>query len=137
MDPILMDANAPTGPGSAGGAIKESDQAGFMADVIEASREVPVIVDFWATWCGPCKTLGPILEKVVGEANGAVRLVKIDVDRSPELSQQLQIQSIPPVYAFRDGQPVDGFQGPLPESRGKAWGEQLGKQEIRRGSCRE
>ena len=76
-------------------AVKESDTAGFMADVIEASREVPIIVDFWATWCGPCKTLTPILESVVAKARGAVRLVKIDIDKNPDLSAQLRIQSIP------------------------------------------
>lgn len=130
MDPIISAGpGAPTpAPGNAGAVIKDSDTAGFMADVIEASREVPVIVDFWATWCGPCKTLGPILEKIVTAANGAVRLVKIDVDSNPELSQQLRIQSIPTVYAFKDGQPVDGFQGALPESQVTDWVAQLVKQ---------
>jgi len=110
-----------------GGAdvIKDSDQNNFMADVIDASREVPVIVDFWATWCGPCKTLGPIIEKVVTNAGGAVKLVKIDVDKAPDISAQLQIQSIPTVYAFKDGQPVDGFQGALPESQVQAWVDAL------------
>ncbi|MEK9901563.1 MAG: thioredoxin, partial [Rhodospirillaceae bacterium] len=97
----------------------------FVRDVIQASREHLVIVDFWATWCGPCKQLTPVLEKVVTEAGGAVRLVKVDVDRAPDISAQLRIQSIPTVYAFRDGQPVDGFQGALPESQIKAWVDQL------------
>lgn len=129
MDPIITDSTGAAVPVTtpSAGNIKDSDTAGFMADVIEASRDVPVIVDFWATWCGPCKTLGPTLEKVVNEARGAVRLVKIDVDRNPELSQQLRIQSIPTVYAFKDGQPVDGFQGALPESQVKQWVDQLVK----------
>jgi putative thioredoxin len=87
-----------------------------MADVIEASKTTPVLVDFWATWCGPCKQLTPVLEKVVREAKGAVRLVKIDVDRNPGFAGQLRVQSIPTVYAFVNGQPVTGFQGAQPES---------------------
>jgi putative thioredoxin len=101
--------------------IKDSGLATFAADVLEASREVPVIVDFWAPWCGPCKQLGPILEKVVTEANGAVRLVKVNIDENPEIAQQLRIQSIPTVFAFKDGQPVDGFMGALPESQIKTF----------------
>ncbi|MHA1570924.1 MAG: tetratricopeptide repeat protein [Alphaproteobacteria bacterium] len=109
------------GPTDLAPPIKDSDTAGFMADVIEASQEVPIIVDFWATWCGPCKQLTPALEKLVRAAGGAVRLVKIDVDKSPELSQQLRIQSIPTVYAFHGGRPIDAFQGALPESEIKKW----------------
>jgi putative thioredoxin len=96
-----------------------------MADVIEASRTQPVIVDFWATWCGPCKTLGPALEKAVEAAGGAVKLVKIDVDKNPAVAGQLRVQSIPTVYAFVDGQPVDGFQGALPDSQVKAFVDRL------------
>ncbi len=125
MEPIVTDPNAPVAPTGGGDVIKDSDQNNFMADVLDASRDVPVIVDFWATWCGPCKTLGPIIEKVVRNAGGAVKLVKIDVDKAPDISAQLQIQSIPTVYAFRNGQPVDGFQGALPESQVQAWVDDL------------
>jgi putative thioredoxin len=103
-------------PKAAAGLIKDATEASFMADVIEASREVPVIVDFWAAWCGPCKTLGPMLEAAVTEAQGKVRMVKVDVDRNQRIAGQLRIQSIPTVYAFWQGQPVDGFQGAVPAS---------------------
>jgi putative thioredoxin len=101
--------------------IKDSGLATFAADVLEQSREVPVIVDFWAPWCGPCKTLGPSLEAAVIAADGAVKLVKVNIDENPEIAQQLRIQSIPTVYAFRDGQPVDGFMGAIPDSQVKAF----------------
>ncbi|MFV3127580.1 tetratricopeptide repeat protein [Niveispirillum sp. KHB5.9] len=107
--------------------IKDGSDAGFMADVIEASQTVPVIVDFWATWCGPCKTLGPLLEKAVTAAKGAVKLVKIDTDKHPAVAGQLRVQSIPTVYAFFKGRPVDGFQGALPESQVKAFVDKLAK----------
>jgi len=113
------------GSGAAVDLIKDSTTAEFMADVIDASQQTPVIVDFWATWCGPCKQLTPILEKVVTEARGAVRLVKIDIDQNPEIAQQLRIQSIPAVFAFSGGRPVDAFQGALPESQVKAFVDKL------------
>ncbi len=115
-----------SGEGSASGPyIKDSSIDTFAADVLDASRTVPVIVDFWAPWCGPCKQLGPALEKAVNEAKGAVRLVKINIDENPEIAQQLRVQSIPTVYAFRDGQPVDGFMGAIPESQIRTFVQQL------------
>jgi putative thioredoxin len=105
--------------------IKDTTLASFAADVIEASREVPVIVDFWAPWCGPCKQLGPALEKAVAAANGAVKLVKVNVDENQEIARQLRIQSIPTVYAFKNGQPVDGFMGAIPDSQIKQFVQTL------------
>ena len=105
--------------------IKEGSDASFMADVVEASKTQPVIVDFWATWCGPCRQLTPALEKAVRAAQGAVKLVKIDIDKNPAYAQQLRVQSIPTVYAFVDGQPVDGFQGAVPDSQLKAFIDKL------------
>jgi putative thioredoxin len=99
--------------------IKDGSEATFMQDVIETSRSVPVIVDFWAPWCGPCKTLGPALEAAVTAAGGKVKMVKLDVDQNQMIAGQLRIQSIPTVYAFWQGQPVDGFQGALPNSEVK------------------
>jgi putative thioredoxin len=105
--------------------IRDGSEKTFMADVIEASREVPVIVDFWAPWCGPCKQLGPALEKAVTAAKGKVRLVKIDVDKNQMIAAQLRVQSIPAVFAFLDGQPVDGFMGAQPPAQIKAFIDRL------------
>ena len=112
---------------AAGDLIKDSTEATFMADVIDASAEVPVIVDFWAPWCGPCKTLGPMLEAAVTAAKGAVKMVKVNVDEAQRIAGQLRIQSIPTVYAFWKGQPVDGFQGAIPGSEIKAFIDRLVK----------
>lgn len=114
-------------PAVASDLIKDGSERTFMADVIEPSRTVPVIVDFWAPWCGPCKTLGPALEAAVTAAKGAVRMVKINVDENQGLAGQLRIQSIPTVYAFFNGQPVDGFQGAVPGSEIKAFIDRLAK----------
>ncbi len=115
MEPIIG------APPAAADAIKESDEKGFQADVVDASHETPVIVDFWAPWCGPCKQLGPALEKAVAAAGGKVRLVKINIDENPQIAQAFRIQSIPAVYAFSQGKPVDGFTGALPESQIKSF----------------
>ena len=101
--------------------IKDGTEATFMADVVDASQTVPVIVDFWAPWCGPCKTLGPMLEDAVRAAKGAVKMVKINADEAQQIVGQMQIQSLPTVFAFFKGQPVDGFQGALPQSEIKAF----------------
>jgi putative thioredoxin len=122
MEPIIGGAARPGGPD----LIKNGTTATFMADVIDASHDSAVVVDFWAPWCGPCKQLGPLLEKAVREANGAVRMVKVNIDESPEIAQQMRIQSIPAVYAFKDGRPVDGFVGALPESQIKQFIKKLG-----------
>ncbi|OYW49480.1 MAG: thioredoxin, partial [Rhodobacterales bacterium 12-65-15] len=116
-----LDSSPPDEP-----LIKDATEASFMADVIDASREIPVIVDFWATWCGPCKTLGPMLEAAVTAAKGKVRMVKVDVDKAQRIAAQLRIQSIPTVYAFWQGQPVDGFQGAVPASEVKAFVDRVG-----------
>jgi putative thioredoxin len=111
--------------GAAGAAdadlIKNTSTKDFMRDVIDASREVPVLVDFWAPWCGPCRQLTPIMEKAVRAAKGAVKLVKLNIDEHPQIPGQMGVQSIPAVFAFQDGRPVDGFMGALPEARIKAF----------------
>ena len=105
------------GPVAAPLVVKDVTTASFAADVIQESRKLPVLVDFWAPWCGPCKQLQPALEKVVAAAGGAVKLVKMNIDEHPAIAGQLGIQSIPAVIAFRNGQPVDGFMGAIPESQ--------------------
>ena len=122
MEPLLKGAAPQAAPAD---LIKDSDQTKFAKDVLEASRTVPVIVDFWAPWCGPCKTLQPTIEKVVKEAKGKVKLVKINIDQNQMLAQQLRIQSIPAVYAFFGGRPVDGFMGAVPESQVKQFVDRL------------
>ncbi|MCA0271140.1 MAG: thioredoxin [Proteobacteria bacterium] len=114
-----------TKPAGNGDLIRDVTEADFMKDVIEASREVPVIVDFWAPWCGPCKTLGPALEAAVTAAKGKVRMAKVNVDENQAIAAQLRIQSIPTVYAFWQGKPVDGFQGAVSGSEIKAFIDRL------------
>ena len=112
------------------GAVKDTTTQGFVKDVIEESKRQPVLVDFWAEWCGPCKQLTPVLEKVVKAAKGKVKLVKMDIDKHPSIPGQLGIQSIPAVFAFVNGQPVDGFLGALPESQVTAFIERVTKDRI-------
>src|SRR6201987_2881613 len=115
---------------AAGSAVKDTTTQTFVKDVIEESKRQPVLVDFWAEWCGPCKQLGPVLEKAVRAAKGKVKLVKMDIDKHPSIPGQLGIHSIPAVFAFVNGQPVDGFLGALPESQVIAFIERLTKDRI-------
>jgi putative thioredoxin len=114
--PIIKEAGATDAD-----LVKNTTTKDFMRDVVEASRETPVLVDFWAPWCGPCRQLTPVLEKAVRDAKGAIRLVKLNIDEHPQIPGQMGVQSIPAVFAFKDGRPVDGFMGALPESRIKAF----------------
>ncbi|HEY1945085.1 MAG TPA: thioredoxin [Roseiarcus sp.] len=113
------------GAGAPANSVKDVTTASFKADVITASARQPVLVDFWAPWCGPCKQLGPVLEKAVADAKGKVTLVKMNIDEHPQIAGQLGIQSIPAVIAFERGQPVDGFMGALPESQVRGFIERL------------
>ncbi|MFG1345301.1 thioredoxin [Xanthobacter autotrophicus DSM 431] len=118
-------AGSGAGNAAAGGDIIDTTTQTFLAEVMEESKRRPVLVDFWAPWCGPCKTLGPILEKVVTAAKGKVRLAKLNIDDHPVIPGKLGIQSVPTVYAFVNGQPVDGFMGALPEGQVKAFVDRL------------
>ncbi len=121
----MLELGQGQGAQSGGNLIKDVSEADFMAEVIEASQTVPVIVDFWAPWCGPCKTLGPALEAAVTKAKGAVRMAKVNIDENQMIAGQLRVQSIPTVYAFWQGQPVDGFQGAVPPSEIDAFVERV------------
>ena len=126
----MLGMGGETTTAAGGDLIKDTTTQTFMADVIEASKTQPVLIDFWAPWCGPCKQLTPVLEKAVKAAKGKVKLVKMDIDKNPEIPGQMGIQSIPAVVAFSNGQPVDGFMGALPESQVMAFLERLTKGKI-------
>ena len=129
MVTILNTKSSDTEPGGdsipVSDAIKNSDTNNFSTDVIDRSAEIPVVVDFWAPWCGPCKQLSPTLDKLAREYGGKIQLVKINVDENQELAAQMRVQSIPMVVAFKDGRPVDGFAGALPESQLRQFFEKL------------
>jgi putative thioredoxin len=122
---LLNEGTATAAPAAGGDLVSDTTTKTFMKDVIEESKSRPVLVDFWAPWCGPCKTLTPVIEKAVRAAKGKVKLVKMNIDDHPQVAQQLGIQSIPTVYAFSKGQPVDGFMGALSEKEVVAFIERL------------
>lgn len=122
---MTLDSLIGGGGAAAGDLVKDVDTAGFAADVVDASMETPVIVDFWAPWCGPCRQLGPALERAVQAARGKVKLAKVNVDENQQLAAQLRVQSIPAVYAFVGGRPVDAFVGALPDSQIKTFVDRL------------
>lgn len=125
MEMLFDAAGKAAGTGAGPDPVRDGTDANFQTEILAASKEVPVIVDFWATWCGPCKQLGPVLERVVRGAGGRVRLVKVDIDQNPRLAASFRIQSVPTVYAIWQGQPLDGFQGALPESQVKQFVERV------------
>ena len=122
---MLEFGQSPAAPDAKGDLVKDVGEATFLADVVEMSQTVPVIVDFWAPWCGPCKTLGPMLEQAVSAAKGKVRMAKVNVDENQQIAAELRVQSIPTVFAFWKGQPVDGFQGAVPQSQVKTFVDKL------------